>query len=85
MLHLGLEGAADVGGGAAEADEDAAGRDPFDVQALGLEPGGDGGDVGVGEAEALANFGGGEPVVVVGRGGVLLVGEELLEGLLLLR
>ena len=81
VVHLGLEGAADVGRGAAESDKDAAGRDPVDVQALGLEPAGDGGDVLVGEAEALAHFGGGEPVVIVGRGGVLLVGEKLLEGL----
>ena len=61
VMHLGLEGAADVSSCAAESDEDVAGRDPVDMQALGLEPAGDGGDVLIGEAKAVANLIGREP------------------------
>jgi hypothetical protein len=83
-MYLGLEGVADVGCRAAESDKNAAGRDPIDMQALGLEPARDGGNVLSGEAEAFAHFLWGEPVMVIGRGWVLLAGEKLLQGLFLL-
>jgi hypothetical protein len=57
-MQLRLKGEADIGCAAAETDEDSAGRDPVDMEALGLEPAADGGNVLVGEAESLPDLGG---------------------------
>ena len=83
-VERGSEGRGDVGCGAGEGDAVVAGRDAVDGEALGLQPGRGLGDVGVGEAEAGAELGGREPLVVLGRGGILLGGDEGVEISLLL-
>ena len=85
VVHLRLERAAHVSRRAAESYEEAAGSDPIDPQPPRLDPGGDGFGVGVRDPEALADLRGREPVMVMGRSRILLIGEELLEGRLLLR
>ena len=41
--------------------------------------------VAVGDAKAFSNFAGRQPIVVIGRCGILLFGEKLVEGRLLIR
>ncbi len=65
-------------------DEDAAGSGVDDGQAAGAEPGGERVEVGLSGTVEFANLLRGEPVMIVGRSGVLLVGEELGEGSLAL-
>ena len=50
------------------------------MQALGREPGGEGVEIVLGGSEVSADLVGGEPLVEAGRGRVLLVAEELVEG-----
>jgi hypothetical protein len=68
-----------------EANEHAAGRDPGDAQALGLDPVGDASEVRLGDAETGADLGRRQPVAVAGRGRVLLVEKEFPASQLLLR
>src|SRR5579885_638619 len=79
----GVEGLLNLGDVSGEDDDVAGGRDFIDGESLGLEPCGDGGEVGVADAVAPAELGGSEPLAVVGRVGVLEVAEVLPEGLLL--
>ena len=66
----------DQAGGSGEDNAVAAAGDGVDGEALELEPGLDRGDVGVGDAEAGGELVGREPLVIQGRGGVLLGGDE---------
>ena len=84
VMNLGVEGSGDLGGGAAEFEHEAVVGDGPEGESLGLEPGLDGLDVRVGDAELASELVGREPVVVLGRRLVLNVDEELVEGLLLL-
>ena len=70
------EGAGRLGGGAAEIDPVAAAGHLVDLEALRFQPGGYFGNVIGGEAEAVAELFGSEPLVVVGRPGKLLLREE---------
>ena len=79
VVERGAEGGGDLGGGSGEGDAVAAAGDGVDGEALLLEPGFGGGDVGVGDAEAGGELVGGEPLVIERRGGILLGGEEGVE------
>ena len=78
-----MESRLDLGGGAAENDGAAAGRDLFHFHAMALQPVDDLGCVGVGDAEALSVLLGREPLMVVRRLGVVLRVDELIQGVLL--
>ncbi len=80
VSEVDVEGVGDRGSGAGNFNDDAAGRDRGDREALYREPGGYGGNVGLRWAEELADLLGREPLMVERRAGVLLVGEELGEG-----
>ena len=83
VVDFGAEGSADLAGGSGEVDERAAGVDDVDLQAVGGEPFGYRVDVFRGYAEFLAEFRGGEPVVVIRRSLILEFGHVAIEGLLL--
>ncbi len=72
-------------GDTAEYDESTAACDGVDGEALGCEPGGCGVNVGLSEAEAVGELLRREPLVIVERIGVLLLGKKLIEFGLLLR
>ena len=79
-----VESSFDLRGDAAERDPGAAAGDVVNGEALRYEPCGDDIYIGLGEAEAVAEFLGRKPLVIVGRSTVLLLGEKLVErGLLL--
>ena len=78
-MELGAECLLDLGGGAGEGDAVAIGWEVVDGEAVGLEPGLGGDDVGVGDAEAGGEVGGCEPVMEERRGWVGLLREKLLE------
>ncbi len=79
-----VEGGFDLSGGAVECNPVAAASNLVDGEALRGEPGGKGDDIRRSDAEAVGEFLGREPFVIVGRAGVLLLDEELVEGGLLL-
>src|ERR1700730_2289602 len=83
VMELGVEGRLDLGGGAAEEDFVAAGGDSDHGQALRLQPGNYLADVVLTHSEAIAKFGRGQPLVVVRRHPVLLLGEQLVKSALL--
>ena len=85
IVNLGVKGGLDLGCSAAETDRHAIFGDFADGESLAGEPIGDGGDVGRGGTEVGAYLIGGEPLMVVGRIGVVLAGDELLKGGLLSR
>src|SRR3954452_5829045 len=84
-MQRGLKGARGIRGSSREADEDLAGCDPVDMQALRLQPAADGIDIRVRRSEAQADLDGSEPMMVVRRSRILLLGEKLFESLLGLR
>ena len=83
VVNLGVEGALDLGCGAAEADGHSVVGDLRNREAMAGEPIGDGGDVCLGGAEVCADLLGRKPLMEVGRGLVILAGDELLERCLL--
>ena len=83
VVNLGVEGALDLPGRAAEADGHAVAGDLRDGKSVAGEPVGDGLDVGLGGTELLADLVGREPLVVVGRVLVVLAGYVGVEGGLL--
>ena len=83
VVNLGVKGGLDLGGRAAETDRHAIFCDFVYGESVSGEPICDGGDVGLRGAEVGANLVGREPLVVVGRVGVVLAGHETLKGRLL--
>jgi len=83
VVQGGAEGRGDLGGGSGEQDAVVAARNGVDGEALLLEPGFSRRDVGVGDAELRGVLVGRDPLVVEGGGGVLLGGDESVEGCLL--
>jgi hypothetical protein len=59
-----------LAGGAGEIDQHVAGIDEIDLEALGFQPAGDVGDIGLRDAEAPAEFLRRQPVMIVGGGPV---------------
>src|SRR6185437_9247338 len=82
-VELGAEGLLDLGGRAGEGDAvwmaGGARGEGVEGEAVRLEPRLCGGDVGIGDAEAGGEVFRREPVMKERRGGVGLLGEELLE------
>ena len=83
IVDLGVERGGDLAGGAGEVDHHAARIDRVDGKAVLLQPVGDGGDVGRRRPELGADVVGVEPVVIVGRVRVLLLGDQRLKRLFL--
>ena len=54
-------------------------HDALDMHAVRFEPEGDGGDVLLGQAEALAELARGDPLVILGGGGLLLAINEIFQ------
>jgi hypothetical protein len=79
------EGAAGLRSGAGEEDAVAAAGDAAYRESLLLEPGFGGRKVGIGDAELRAELVRRQPLMVLRRGGVLLGGEQGLQGGFLLR
>ena len=76
MMDFSLEGPANLTGGAGKINEHSAGIDDIDLEAVRLEPGGDGVKVWLGESETVAKFLRGDPMMKIGRAfGVKLVDE----------
>ena len=69
----------DVADGAREGDGGSGAPDGGDVEVVLFEPGGDLRDIVGRRAEPIGILLGGEPAVIVGRGGVLLRGEEAVQ------
>jgi hypothetical protein len=83
-MHIGAEGSMDHPGGPTEFDAGAGSVDLNAGESVAGEPGGYGREIAVGGAEGCAKTLRGKPLVVSGRGFVLLLINELLEGGLLL-
>jgi hypothetical protein len=73
-----VEGSFDLSGGPVERNPIAAAGNLVDGEALRGEPGGKSGDIGLSDAEAVGEFFGSEPLVIVGRAGVLLLDKQLV-------
>jgi len=82
IVQLRAKSAAHGRGAAAEVEAHAAAGNRIYLQVLRLQPFCDGGDVVQRDSKALAHLLRREPVVVVAGGGILLVPQKLLEGLL---
>ena len=83
IVNLGVEGALHLGRVAAEADGHAVFGDFTNGETVAGKPIRNGGDVDLGRAEVGADLIGSEPLVVVGRVGVVLAGDKLLKRRLL--
>ena len=85
VVNFRAEGFAYLARFAGKIDEDAAGINDVDREAVRFQPGGDGGEIFLRQAEALAEFLGGEPIVIIGRAGSVQLVNKFGERLLLLR